>query len=50
LRVTAQLVRASDSSHLWSQTYDRDLTDVFKVQDEIAGKVVAALKVTLLPT
>src|SRR5205807_5945981 len=49
LRVTAQLVRASDSSHLWSQTYDRDLTDVFKVQDEIAGKVVAALKVTLLP-
>jgi tetratricopeptide (TPR) repeat protein len=50
LRVTAQLVRASDSSHLWSQTYDRDLTDVFKVQDEIAGKVVTALKVTLLPT
>jgi len=50
LRVTAQLVRASDSSHLWSQTYDRNLTDVFKVQDEIAGKVVAALKVTLLPT
>ena len=50
LRVTAQLIRASDSSHLWSQTYDRDLTDVFKVQDEIAGKVVAALKVTLLPT
>src|SRR3982750_3673358 len=50
LRITAQLIRASDSSHLWSQTYDRDLTDVFKVQDEIAGKVVAALKVTLLPT
>src|SRR6266568_2155421 len=50
LRVTAQLVRTADSSHLWSQTYDRDLTDVFKVQDEIAGKVVAALKVTLLPT
>jgi len=50
LRVTAQLVRASDSSHLWSQTYDRDRTDVFKVQDEIAGDVVAALKVKLLPT
>src|SRR5438034_987081 len=50
LRVTAQLIRASDSSHLWSETYDRHLTDVFKVQDEIAGKVVAALKVTLLPT
>jgi adenylate cyclase len=50
LRVTAQLVRASDSSHLWSQTYDRDLTDIFKIQDEIAGDVVAALKVKLLPT
>ena len=49
LRITAQLVRASDSSHLWSKTYDRDLTDVFKVQDEIAGDVVAALKVKLLP-
>ena len=49
LRITAQLIRASDSSHLWSQTYDRELTDVFKVQDEIAGAVVAALKVQLLP-
>ena len=38
LRVTAQLVRASDSTHLWSQTYDRELTDVFKVQDEIARR------------
>jgi len=50
LRITAQLVRTSDSSHLWSQTYDREMTDVFKVQDEIAGEVVAALKVKLLPT
>jgi len=49
LRITAQLIRSSDSSHLWSKTYDRDLTDVFKVQDEIAGEVVAALKLTLLP-
>ena len=49
LRITAQLVRASDSSHLWSQTYDRQMNDVFKVQDEIAGDVVAALKVKLLP-
>jgi TolB-like protein/tetratricopeptide (TPR) repeat protein len=48
LRITAQLIRASDSSHLWSQTYDRDLTDVFKVQDEIAREVVAALKVKML--
>ena len=50
LRVTAQLVRTSDSSNLWSQTYERQLTDVFKVQDEIASDVVAALKVKLLPT
>jgi TolB-like protein/tetratricopeptide (TPR) repeat protein len=49
LRVTAQLIRAADSSHLWSETYDRQLTDVFKVQDEIAGAVVAQLKVKLLP-
>ena len=49
LRVTAQLVRAADSSHLWSQTYNRELTDVFSVQDEIARAVVEALKVKLLP-
>jgi TolB-like protein/thioredoxin-like negative regulator of GroEL len=49
LRITAQLIRTSDSSHLWSQTYDRKLTDVFKVQDEIAAAVIAALKVKLLP-
>lgn len=48
LRVTAQLIRASDSVHLWSDTYDRELTDVFKMQDEIAGAVVAALKIKLL--
>ena len=42
LRITAQLVRASDSSHLWSQTYDRQMTDVFEVQDEIAAAVVDA--------
>jgi TolB-like protein len=49
VRITVQLIRASDSSHLWSQTYDRKLTDVFKVQDEIASAVVAALQVKLLP-
>ncbi len=48
LRITAQLVRASDSSHLWSQTYDRRMTDVFKVQDEIAATVVDELKIKLL--
>ncbi len=49
LRITAQLIRAADSSHLWSRTYDRQMTDVFKVQDEISTEVVAALKLTLLP-
>jgi TolB-like protein/Tfp pilus assembly protein PilF len=49
VRVTVQLIRASDSTHLWSQTYDRKLTDVFKLQDEIARAVVAALQVKLLP-
>jgi len=49
LRITAQLIRTADSSHLWSETYDRQLTEVFKVQDEIAAAVVAQLKVKLLP-
>jgi adenylate cyclase len=47
LRVTAQLIRASDGTHLWSQTYDRSLSDIFKVQDDIAGTVSRALKVAL---
>ncbi len=49
LRITAQLVNIADGFHLWSETYDRTLTDVFAVQDEIAGAVVEALKVQLLP-
>jgi TolB-like protein/cytochrome c-type biogenesis protein CcmH/NrfG len=48
LRITAQLVRASDSSHLWSKTYDRNMADVFAVQDEIAAAVVSELKIKLL--
>jgi TolB-like protein/tetratricopeptide (TPR) repeat protein len=48
LRITAQLVRADNGYHLWSETYDRQLDDIFKVQDEIAGAVVKALKVSLL--
>jgi len=48
LRITAQLVRADNGYHLWSQTYDRKLDDIFKVQDEIAGAVVSALKVSLV--
>jgi adenylate cyclase len=48
IRVTAQLIRASDGVHIWSETYDRDLKDVFKVQDDIAQGVVDKLKLTLL--
>ena len=47
LRISAQLIRASDGSHLWSQTYDRGLSDIFKVQDEIAATVAQALKAAL---
>jgi TolB-like protein/Flp pilus assembly protein TadD len=48
LRVTAQLIRTDNGYHLWSQSYDRDLHDVFKVQDDIANAVVQALQITLL--
>jgi TolB-like protein/DNA-binding winged helix-turn-helix (wHTH) protein len=45
LRVTAQLVNSRDGSQLWSQTYDRDLSDVLKMQDEIAASLVRALQI-----
>ena len=48
IRVTAQLIKAADGYHLWSETFDRDLDDIFAIQDEIAAEVVAQLKVTLL--
>jgi TolB-like protein len=47
LRVTTQLIRASSGEHLWSETYDRQLKDVFALQDEIAAAVVAQLKLKL---
>jgi TolB-like protein len=47
LRVTAQLIRVDNGYHLWSETYDRQLKDVFEVQDEIAAAVVAALRLKL---
>ena len=50
LRVTTQLVRADNGIHIWSETYDRKLKDVFKVQDDIAAAVVTALKLQLLPS
>ena len=48
LRITAQLIDARTDTHLWSETYDRSLDDIFAVQDEIAAAVVAQLKVSLL--
>jgi TolB-like protein len=47
LRITAQLVNAADGYHLWSERYDREMKDVFDVQDEIARAIVERLKVTL---
>jgi len=47
LRITAQLIRASDGVHLWSEIYDRKLTDIFKVQDEISTTVAKALNIAL---
>jgi TolB-like protein/Tfp pilus assembly protein PilF len=49
IRVTAQLITAIDGSHLWSERYDRELADVFAVQDEISAAISAALKVRLSP-
>ena len=48
VRVTVQLIRADNGYHLWSETYDRDLKDVFKVQDDISRMVVEKLKLTLV--
>ncbi len=47
VRITAQLIKVSDGFHLWSETYERDLTDIFAVQEDVARSVAAALKITL---
>jgi TolB-like protein/tetratricopeptide (TPR) repeat protein len=49
VRITAQLLNATDGFHLWSQTFDRELAGIFVAQDEISKAVVAALRVKLLP-
>ena len=48
LRITAQLIEVESDKHLWSESYDRELTDIFAVQDEISENIAAALKVNLL--
>ena len=50
IRVTAQLIRASDGFHIWSKNFDREFTDVFAIQDEIATEVGSALSASLLGT
>ena len=47
LRITAQLIDAADGYHLWSETYDRELTDIFQIQDDITKAIVDALRVHL---
>jgi TolB-like protein len=48
VRITAQLIKVGDGFHLWSETYDREMNDIFAVQDEIARSVAGSLKVALL--
>ena len=48
IRITAQLINVLDGFHLWSERYDREMTDIFDIQDEIALSILNALKVKLL--
>jgi adenylate cyclase len=49
VRITAQLIDGASGGHVWAERYDRDLNDIFAVQDEISEAIVAALKLRLLP-
>ena len=49
-RITAQLIDAKTGTHIWSETYDRNMEDIFRVQDEIANKVTQQLKISLVDT
>jgi adenylate cyclase len=49
VRISAQLIDGKTGSHVWAERYDRELTDIFAIQDEISKAIVAALKVRLLP-
>ena len=50
VRITAQLIDATTGAHLWADRYDRDLTDIFEVQDEVTRQIVQALRVVLTPS
>ena len=49
VRINAQLIEGASGGHYWVERYDRDLTDIFEVQDEVTGHIVEALKLTLTP-
>jgi adenylate cyclase len=49
VRITAQLIDSTTGGHVWADRYDRDLTDIFAIQDEISKAIVSALRVKLLP-
>jgi len=49
VRIIAQLIDAQDEGHIWAETYDKELTEIFAVQSEVAGRIAAALRVTLTP-
>ncbi|MGQ0587589.1 MAG: adenylate/guanylate cyclase domain-containing protein [Gammaproteobacteria bacterium] len=50
VRITAQLIRTDDDSHIWAERYDRDVSDIFALQDEISAAIVKALKLHLMPS
>jgi adenylate cyclase len=49
VRVTGQLIDVASGAHIWAERFDRDLTDIFAVQDELTGEIISALKVKLTP-
>ena len=49
IRVTAQLINVADGFHIWSDTYDRELADIFEIQDQVAGAITQALELHLTP-
>lgn len=50
IRITAQLIEGATGGHVWAERYDRDMTDIFDVQDDVTQKIVSALRVTLTET
>jgi hypothetical protein len=49
LRIMAQLIDAASGGHLWAERFDRDMSDLFEVQDDVTSRIVEALKVTMSP-